>query len=376
MAGWRTAKEVKSWYCLVRDLREGMNSLTDLEPPSVPVSTGTEGSGSPKPVPTHSGPPGAVATHGACPACGHELSRTLVTVADGMRTTAQPLYVVECVGCRLLRLSPWPNANAIRRHYPPGYWLTGGEAHSRIEEYWRRFLLRDHVQFVKSALRRADVAGPVLEVASRGGWFLQQIASRNRPVVAMDFDISAASASWHSKRLPALCGTLARAPFAPKSFAAIVMFQVLEHLFDPASHLEAARELLRPGGRLILQVPNASCWQFLLLGERWSGLDAPRHLIHYRAHDLEILLDRCGFEVERTKYFALRDNPSGLSSSLVPSCDPETRRLSGKPESARMRVVKDLIHQSLTIASLPFTIVEAACHAGSTVMIEARVKGA
>ena len=222
------------------------------------------------------------------------------------------------------------------------------------------------------------VAGPVLEVASRGGWFLSQIATRARPVVALDFDISSASVSWHSKRVPGVCGTLAHAPFAPRSFAAVAMFQVIEHLFDPAAHLEAARELLRPGGRLIVQVPNASCWQFLLFGERWSGLDAPRHLIHYRAHDLEILLDRCGFEVERTKYFSLADNPSGLASSLAPGLDPETRRLvaqvTGTPESERIRLVKDLLHHGLTLAALPFTILEAACHAGSTVMMEARMK--
>ena len=221
------------------------------------------------------------------------------------------------------------------------------------------------------------VGGPVLEVASRGGWFLSQMATRARPVVALDFDIEAASISWHSKQVPAVCGTLSHAPFAPRSFAAIAMFQVLEHVFDPAAQLEAARELLRPGGRLIVQVPIASCWQFLLLGERWSGLDAPRHLIHYRTHDLEILLDRCGFDVERVKYFSLSDNPSGLAASLAPSLDPETRRLASETrgqESQPVRLVKDLLFHGLTLASLPLTIVEAACHAGSSVMMEASVR--
>jgi SAM-dependent methyltransferase len=285
------------------------------------------------------------------------------------------MFVVECAGCRLLRLSPWPKAADMRRHYPAGFWLSGGgEAHSRIEEYYRRFLLRDHVAFVKSALQRAKVAGPVLEISSRGGWFLHEIASLRRQVVALDFDIAAASAAWHSKHAPAVLGTLAHPPFAPASFAAVAMFQVLEHLYDPAGHLEAAHRLLKPGGRLIVQVPNASCWQFLLLGERWNGLDAPRHLIQYRPKDLEILLDRCGFEVERWKYFALRDNPFGLASSLAPGWDPEMRRLSGRPESVRMRTAKDLLHQALTLASLPITILEAACHAGSTMMVEARAK--
>jgi hypothetical protein len=135
-----------------------------------------------------------------------------------------------------------------------------------------------------------------------------------------------------------------------------------------------AHRLIKPGGRLIVQVPNASCWQFLLLGENWNGVDIPRHLINYRANDLEILLDRCGFEVTRTKFFSLRDNPAGLASSLAPGLDPMARRIRGVEESPRKRVAKDLVYLALVMLSVPFTLLEAACHAGSTVMVEARKK--
>ena len=46
-------------------------------------------------------------------------------------------------------------------------------------------------------------------------------------------------------------------------------------------------QLLKPDGRLIVQVPNAACWQFLLFGERWNGIDVPRHLIDFRMSDLD-----------------------------------------------------------------------------------------
>ena len=124
-----------------------------------------------------------------------------------------------------------------------------------------------------------------------------------------------------------MCGTLAQAPFAPGSCAAVTMFHVLEHLYDPASYLRAAHELLAPDGRLIVQVPNAACWQFLLLGERWNGIDVPRHLTDFRASDLDRLLESCGFEVLRHKHFSLRDNPAGLATSLAPKLDPMARRI-------------------------------------------------
>ena len=47
-------------------------------------------------------------------------------------------------------------------------------------------------------------------------------------------------------------------------------------------------------------------------------------------------------------------------------------RVKSHAASRRARLVKDLTYFALVVASLPFAVVEAACGAGSTVMIEAR----
>jgi hypothetical protein len=101
-------------------------------------------------------------------------------------------------------------------------------------------------------------------------------------------------------------------------------------------------------------------------------VDAPRHLTDFRARDLEALLAAAGFEVLRRKYFSLRDNPAGLATSLAPTLDPMARRVRGVQETPPARMLKDLAHFMLIAAAIPFTLLEAACHAGSTVMIEAR----
>jgi hypothetical protein len=153
------------------------------------------------------------------------------------------------------------------------------------------------------------------------------------------------------------------------------MFHVLEHLYDPASYLQAAHQLLCPGGKLIVQVPNAASWQFLLFGESWNGLDIPRHLVDYRTSDLDSLLDGCGFEVLRHKHFSLRDNPAGLATTIAPALDPMSRRIRAVKETGGTRLLKDMLYLALVIAAIPVTLLEAACRAGSTIMIEARKKG-
>lgn len=264
----------------------------------------------------------------------------------------------------------------LRDYYPPHYWFVPEtNTADRLEQWYRRFVLRDHLHFVERALTESEEEGLVLDVGCGGGLFLQMLAERrNVRVTGLDFSLDAANVAWRRAGVPAVCATLSRPPFAPGSCAAVTMFHVLEHLYDPASYLDAAHRLLRPDGRLIVQVPNAACWQFLLLGERWNGIDVPRHLIDFRLSDIELLLDHCGFEVLRAKHFSLRDNPAGMATSLAPLFDPMARRLRHIEETPRQRLFKDLVYVALVAACLPFTLFEAACRAGSTIMVEARKK--
>jgi SAM-dependent methyltransferase len=246
---------------------------------------------------------------------------------------------------------------------------------------YRRFVLRDHLRFVERALRDCRPedgdAGVVLDVGCGGGLFLSMLAARGaKRVLGLDFSLDAANGAWRQYRVPAACATLSRAPLPPSSCAAITMFHVLEHLYDPAAYLEAAHRLLRPQGRLIVQVPNAACWQFLLFGERWNGIDVPRHLIDFRERDLLTLLDACGFQPLRTKHFSVRDNPAGMATTLAPNLDPMARRVRRTRESSLRKLSKDLAYVTLAGLLTPFTLVEAACRAGSTIMVEARKKTA
>ena len=274
----------------------------------------------------------------------------------------------------MVRLYPWPEPEELHTYYPENYWYDpGADTADRLAETWRRLVLRDHTRFVRTALASASLDTlPVLDVGCGGGLLLRELGLPPGRTVGLDFSPNAASVAWHTNGVTAVCGALPRAPFRPQSFAAITMFHVLEHLYDPVAYLESAHRLLHPQGRLVIQVPNAASWQFLLLGESWSGVDIPRHLIDFKERDLTNLLEHCGFQVVRTKHFSLRDNPAGLATSIAPSLDPMSRRVRRVPESPARKLVKDGLYMLLTLASIPFTLLEALCRAGSTLMIEAR----
>ncbi len=309
-----------------------------------------------------------------CVGCGSSGATAVFEATDRLyHTTARVFAVVRCDHCGLLRLDPHPLPEELQHYYPKDYWFSpGGSTAGTLEETYRRLVLRDHVHFVETALRRSPAAGPVLDVGCGGGLFLGMMRERGFRILGLDFSPEAAAIAWRRQNAPAVCATLEHVPFRAGSVGGITMFHVLEHLYDPRVYLRAAHDLLMPGGVLVVQVPNAASWQFRLLGRAWNGIDVPRHLFDFRDRDVEKLLTGCGFEVVRRKYFSLRDNPAGLASSVAPSLDPMARRIRHRQESPGVRLAKDLVYFALVVASVPLTLAEAAFRAGSTVMIEAR----
>ncbi|MEU3826785.1 class I SAM-dependent methyltransferase [Streptomyces sp. NPDC029080] len=58
----------------------------------------------------------------------------------------------------------------------------------------------------------------------------------------------------------------------------VTMFHHLQHAPDPRAELRAALTVLRPGGHLVVEVPDPRCLFATLLGRWWLPYGQPRHL--------------------------------------------------------------------------------------------------
>ena len=59
----------------------------------------------------------------------------------------------------------------------------------------------------------------------------------------------------------------------------MVLRHVFEHLSDPIAALRRLRELLAPGGRVVLIYPNPASLGARVFGASWFHWDPPRHLV-------------------------------------------------------------------------------------------------
>jgi SAM-dependent methyltransferase len=115
---------------------------------------------------------------------------------------------------------------------------------------------------------------------------------------------------------------IADAVVAPGSLDAVVLWHVLEHVEDPAAALEAIAGWLRPGGALLVGVPNLASLQARLGGERWFHLDLQRHRSHFTTAGLHTLLERSGFELVAEHHVLAEHNPFGMWQTLVSRLTP------------------------------------------------------
>jgi SAM-dependent methyltransferase len=103
----------------------------------------------------------------------------------------------------------------------------------------------------------------------------------------------------------------------PASLDAATLWHVLEHVDDPGAALERIASWLRPGGLLLVGVPNLAAVQARIGGARWYHLDVPRHRTHFTAKGLETLLRAHDLEPVSTCHVLAEHNPFGLWVSFV-----------------------------------------------------------
>jgi methionine biosynthesis protein MetW len=92
-------------------------------------------------------------------------------------------------------------------------------------------------------------------------------------------------------------------PFKPSTFDCIVFGDILEHLAQPEWILSQAKTLLKPGGTVIISVPNVTHWRMrlnLLLGifeySDYGILDRS-HLRFFTSKSLRNFVSELGYEI-------------------------------------------------------------------------------
>lgn len=107
--------------------------------------------------------------------------------------------------------------------------------------------------------------------------------------------------------------------FNCEPFDCITMWHTLEHMQDIGTTLTLIYKLLKPGGKLIVAVPNNGSLQAAVFKRNWLHLDVPRHLYHFNVMSLQNLLESNRFFIQRQGYQELEYDLLGWTQSTLNS---------------------------------------------------------
>lgn len=239
----------------------------------------------------------------ACNCCGADDTEPLFTGADPL--TGDTFAVVRCRRCDLGYVNPRPTAEQMKRYYPQTYY---GQRHPFLADVMMSLRARK--------LRRHQADGTLLDIGCgrgdfilncrRRGWEVAGVEQSHSPVMALKASLGIeVYEPEHLEAIPA------------ERFDVVTLWHVFEHLRDPAATLRQIRRTLRPGGMVLIEVPNFGGWQGRLGGPVWFHLDVPRHLYHFDKASLAKLLERQRLKPLRWQTFSLEYDTFGLAQTLL-----------------------------------------------------------
>jgi SAM-dependent methyltransferase len=84
------------------------------------------------------------------------------------------------------------------------------------------------------------------------------------------------------------------------SFDLVLAMHVLEHDDDVPGLLHKIARMARPGGTVVIEVPNIDCFWTKLLGKAWDAWYLPFHRTHFSRASLEAAITRSGLQLVHT----------------------------------------------------------------------------
>jgi hypothetical protein len=208
--------------------------------------------------------------------------------------------LVVCPGCGLVLRAELPSVAALDEIYDETYFQADpasvadgyadylGDAETHRQAARRRLALLD---------RLSPSRGRLLDVGAAAGLFVDEAVKDGWD--AEGVDIARQMVDWGRRHLGVrlTVGGIASAS-KENGFAAVTMWDYIEHALDPAADVRRAHDLLGERGLLAISTGDIGSAAARISGSRWHLLTPRHHNYFFSERTLSELLARNGFEVE------------------------------------------------------------------------------
>jgi 2-polyprenyl-3-methyl-5-hydroxy-6-metoxy-1,4-benzoquinol methylase len=302
----------------------------------------------------------------ACNLCGSRETRIIYEGSSRFDTPGTK--VVQCCQCDLVYLNPRLARLAdnftmqeayLRDFYLPFYQQQGLLSNTnqvltdRIRPYYQQYL---------QMMQPYRQTNRVLDVGCAIGLFL--VATRLDNWEGYGFDPSGPLSAYGREHfgLSIAQGELQTMNFPKHHFDVVTLWNVIEHLFDPQAVLREVSRMLRPGGLLIVQMPNWNSLARAQVGTKWE-MFVTDHFYYFSAATTGKMLAKTGYRLKELQAAEL--------------CAEEIHEIRDKAGAAALEQALQQLQQSQTqdlgstitaYAEKPMTLADRVAKAGQLLL--------
>lgn len=238
-----------------------------------------------------------------CPVCGSSRQSPFATAQDWEYFTSDEAFAyLQCDTCQTVYLNH-PPVDRLSEIYPDNYYsYASNPSRGSFIQSVKEWL--DAKTFRKLLGRLPGDHLSVLDVGGGSGWLLtrlKELSPRVTETHEVDLNETARAAAeeaghhFHCQRIE---------DFQPDTkFDLIIMLNLIEHVADPEAVLQSMKEMLAPGGMVLIKTPNVTSLDARLFrGSYWGGLHCPRHWVLFNKNSFTDLASRCGLRCAAASY--------------------------------------------------------------------------
>ena len=240
-----------------------------------------------------------------CVVCAGDLVELLY------RPKSSPGPVVRCLQCGLVYISPRQEMKSLIVDGPvlPGNAVELLTSHSMddLKGSWEWGLIQskqaeypaarlNHQAALSMIGRYTSSPGRLLDFGCGAGFFLSTAKESGWDVYGLEPLPGHAIYSRATFDVPVATDILRPGAFPSDHFDVITAFQVFEHLPDPNVVLSELARILKPGGLILVEVPNIDTWSVRLFGPRHRHY-VQDHIYFFSAQTLSALFGNYGLQV-------------------------------------------------------------------------------
>ena len=187
--------------------------------------------------------------------------------------------IIRCLKCNHIQLFPIPTLIDEKKFYDENLQDKSINDIGSIKRA-RRKMMPDNIrryQFIKKIIPKKS---RVLEIGSGHGFFLEIMKTNGFDIIGYDISKEKRKYSKKITDVPVYDININEKIPADNKFDIVVLFHTLEHITEPITLLKNIKKLLKPKGKILIEVPNSDDFH-LKLNKFYKEFYWERAHIHY-----------------------------------------------------------------------------------------------